>query len=83
VRHEHALAYRLLRGTPHQRRLAKATRRKEDDVLPVADVLEQLVELFLTVGEGLVEREVAEAERVDDAAGRVVPLCPSTLCHGA
>ena len=53
-----------LRRAPNERRLAVASRSEDDDVLPVADVGEELVELGLPVGERVVEGERAVAERI-------------------
>jgi hypothetical protein len=61
---EHATADELLRDAPHQRRLAVAPGREDDDVLAVGDVGPQLGDLAHAVGEGLVERQRAETERV-------------------
>ncbi len=66
---ERAAAHELLRRPPDERRLPEAPRREQDDVLPGERVGLQLGELTLPVGERLIERERAEAERVE-AAGR-------------
>ncbi len=60
------LGDQLLGDLPDQRRLAVPARREHDDVLAVVRVGEQLGHLCLAVGERLVQRERAEAERVDD-----------------
>ena len=61
---EHVLGDRLLRDAPHERRLAVAPRSEDDDVLAVQDVGQELLDLGLAIGEGLVEGERAVAERV-------------------
>jgi hypothetical protein len=61
---EHAPALQLLRHAPDQRGLAVAPGREDDDVLAVGHVGLELGDLALAVGEGLVERERAEAERI-------------------
>ena len=63
--HEHLLAHQLVRCAPHERGLAVAARREDDDVLAVADVGLELGDLLLAVGERVVERERAEAEGID------------------
>ena len=61
---EHLAAHELLGHPPHQRRLAVAPRGEDDHVLAVGDVGPELGDLALAIGEGLVERQRAEAERV-------------------
>ena len=57
-------AHEVLRDAPHQRRLAIAARREDDDVLAVADVGPQLGDLLLAIGEGIVERQRAVAKGI-------------------
>ena len=57
-------AHELLGSPPHERRLAVAPGGEHHHVLAVQDVRLELGELPLAVGERLVEREIAEAERV-------------------
>ena len=64
LRDQRLLGRQLLRRAPHQRRLAEAAQREDDDVLPVANVGLELGDLRLAVGERLIERERAVAEGV-------------------
>jgi hypothetical protein len=74
LRDQHVLGHQLLRGPPDQRRLAVASRREHDDVLAVQDVGLELGELGLAVGERLVERQRAVAERIR------TQICVTQVC---
>ena len=65
LRHEHVLLDEHLRGPPDQRRFAVAARSEDDDVLAVAGVRHEAVDLGPAVREGVVEGEGAEAEGID------------------
>jgi len=62
VADEELLGERRLGRLQDERRLAVAAGRVDEDVLTIAHVREQLGHLVLAIGEGLVEREVAEGE---------------------
>ena len=64
VADENALADRAPAGSQNERRLPVAPRRVDENVLAVLHVAHELPELRLPVGEGVVERERAERERV-------------------
>ena len=64
VRDQHVVGQDFLRRAQHERRLAIASRREDDDVLPVAHVGGESGDLRLPVRECLVLGEVAEGERV-------------------
>jgi hypothetical protein len=64
VRHQGAPGDQLLRKPPDQRGFPISSRREQDDVLAVAGVGRELGELGLAIGEGVVERQRTEAERI-------------------
>ena len=76
VRDQHVVGQHLLRGAQHERRLAIAPRREDDDVLSVSHVGGQRGDLGRPVRERLVLGQVAEGERVrDDTQACIMHYC--------